>query len=86
MTKKEQYQLAAKLLQIDLKKVEDYGGMIDDLSALDVSVPEKGGDSLIVGIDGGVLYANSSIGYSRHVEAFKKGNRTPLEAFERNEY
>ena len=28
MTNKEQYQLAAKLLQMDTKEIEEYGGMI----------------------------------------------------------
>ena len=50
-----------------------------------MSVPEKGGASLIIGSDGSVLYADSSIGYSRHVEAFKEGKRTPIDAFEANE-
>ena len=85
MTNKEQYQLAAQLLQMDIKEIEELGGIIDDISALYVSVPEKGGASLIVGSDGSVLYADSSIGYSSHVEAFKNGTRTPIDAFKANE-
>lgn len=84
MTNKEQYQLAAQLLQMDIKEIEKYGGMIDDLSALYVSVPEKGGVSLIVGSDGSVLYADSSVGYPRHINAFKEGMRTPIDAFVAN--
>ena len=46
-----------------------------------VSIPEKGGESIIIGKDGDVLYADSSVGYTRHLEEYKKGTRTPIDAF-----
>lgn len=82
LQKKEQIEFAAKLLQLSNAEVEEYGGVIEDISALYVSVPEKGGASIIVGNDGTVLYADSSIGYSRHLQEYKNGRRTPLEDFE----
>lgn len=77
----EKYKIAVKLLQIDLETIIENSGEIEDLSALYVSIPEKGGPSLIVGDDGSVLYADSSVGYTRHVEAFRSGTRTPIESF-----
>lgn len=77
----EQKALAAKLLGLSNEEVETYSSIIEENNALYVSVPEKGGDSLIVGQEGDVLYADSSIGYSRHIEEFSRGRRTPIEAF-----
>ena len=77
----DKYKIAAKLLQIDVEVIVENSGEIEDLSALYVSIPEKGGPSLIVGDDGSVLYADSSVGYTRHVEAFRSGTRTPIESF-----
>lgn len=85
MSIKEKCQLAATLLQMDIQDIEENCGVIDELSALYVSIPVKGGASLIVGNDGSVLYADSSVGYSRHLEAFKEGKRTPIDAFDTNE-
>lgn len=78
----QQIELAAKLLEISIKEASEYHSQIKEDSAIYVSIPEKGGASLIVGQDGEVLYADSSIGYSRHLEEYKKGNRTPIAAFE----
>lgn len=48
------------------------------LGAIYISYPVKGGFGLIVGNDGQVLYANSSVSYNLHVEEYKKGRRTPF--------
>jgi hypothetical protein len=77
----EQIALVAKLLQIPLEKAKEQSGLIEDIGALYFSEPIKGGVSLIVGEDGTVLFADSSIGYSKHLEEFKNGRRTPLEEF-----
>ncbi len=82
MDTNEKKRLAAKLFQMDIKEIEENSGIIEELSALYVSIPVKGGASLIVGDDGSVLYADSSVGYSRHLEAYKAGKRTPIDAFE----
>ncbi len=81
MSIQEKCKLAADLLKIDIKEIEEYSGIIEEISALYVSIPVKGGDSLIVGDDGSVLYACSAVDYDRHLEAFKAGKRTPIEAF-----
>lgn len=80
---KEKIRLASELLQLKQEDIENNSGIIEELSALYVSIPVKGGDSLIIGDDGSVLYADSSVGYSQHLESFKKGIRTPIEAFDR---
>lgn len=46
---------------------------IEEDSLVYVSIPEKGGESIIIGKDGDVLYADSSVGYlhNRQAEKFK---------------
>ena len=78
MNRIEKIELAAKLLGITVEDAEKWSGNIEEVSAMLFSVPEKGGGSLIIGDDGGVLYANSSVGITRHLEAYKQGVRTPL--------
>ena len=78
----QQIELAAKLLQLSIEDARKYHYVIDEDSLVYVGVPEKGGDAIIVGKDGTVLYANSSVGYSRHLDEYRKGTRTPLEAFD----
>ena len=76
-----QIKLAAKLFKLPIEKVREYGSIIKDTNLFYLSEPIKGGRSLIVGQDGTVLFANSSIGYNRHIEEFNNGRRTPLEDF-----
>lgn len=79
MNRNDKIKLAAKLLMITAEQAEKYSGKIDEVSAMYFSVPEKGGGSLIISDDGGVLYADSSVGYKRHLEAYKQGIRTPID-------
>lgn len=79
MTRNEIIELAASLLMIPVDQAEKYSGRIDEVDAMYFSVPEKGGGSLIIGDDGCVLYADSSVGYTRHLEAYKQGIRTPVD-------
>ena len=53
------------------------------LVSVDANVGKLGGPEawLFVGKDGDVLYADSSVGYTRHLEEYKKGTRTPIDAF-----
>ena len=81
MTKQEQIALAAKLLNLTSEEVQANSDIIPELSALYVSIPIKSGESLIVGNDGQVLYADSSVGYTKHLEAYKEGKRTPIVSF-----
>lgn len=79
MTKVEKIELAAKLLNVPVETLTGCCGEITEANAMYFSVPEKGGGSLIIGDDGGVLYADSSVGYKRHLDAYLKGVRTPLD-------
>lgn len=83
MNEKQQIELASKLLEISIDEAIEYHSLIEEDGLVYVSIPEKGGESIIIGKDGEVLYADSSVGYSRHLEEYKNGTRTPLEAFER---
>ena len=76
-------ELAARLLNISTSEAKQFSHEIEDIDALYFSIPVKGGDSLIVSYNGEVLYANSSISYDEHLNEFRKGMRTPLEAFQR---
>lgn len=81
MTKKEQIALAARLLHLTEEEAARYTSCPEGIPAIYISVPVKGGDSVLVGTDGSVLYANSSVRYEDHIAEFQKGRRTPIEAF-----
>lgn len=76
MQNNEQMELIAKLLNISVEEVKNNSAVIEGCNALYFSMPEKGGHSIIIGEDGGLLYADSSVGYSRHLEMYKQGKRT----------
>lgn len=84
LNKEEQIKLGAKLLQIPYEDAKMYSSEIENSDAIYISIPIKGGASLIVGTDGKVLYANSAIGYSKHLEEYNNGRRTPLDSFDVN--
>ena len=79
MTRNEKIELASVLLGVPVEEIKNYCGGIAEIPALYFSIPEKGGGSLIIDDEGGVLYADSSIGYKRHLEAYKQGIRTPID-------
>lgn len=82
MTQEAQMQLAAKLMKLSMEQVQEYGGMIPGSGAYYLSVPQRGGGSLIVAPDGTVLYAGSATGFDEHYQAFQKGKRTDLSFFD----
>ena len=77
----QQIELAAKLLRLSVEDARKYHYVVEGDNLVYVGVPVKGGEAIIVGTDGTVLYANSSISYERHLEEFRRGTRTPIEAF-----
>lgn len=79
MTRNEKIELASRLLGVPADEMKNYYGDIAEVPASYFSVPKKGGGSLIIGDDGRVLYADSSVGYKRHLEAYLKGIRTPID-------
>lgn len=82
MTFDERVELAARLLRLPLEEARDYSGIIPGSNDLYLSVPTRGGISLIVGEDGSVLRATSAMGFDQHYDAFKRGERTPLSYFD----
>ena len=81
MEYKEKIALAAKLLKLPEEKIAEYAELFEEDKALYVSVPVKGGASMLVADDGTVLYANSSVSLDVHLREFRNGRRTPTEAF-----
>ena len=81
---REKQELAAKLLKLSLDEVGECSGEIKEINALYVSVPIKGGPSLIVGEDGSVLFADSSVDEEVHYQDFLNGKRTPIEEFDKD--
>ena len=82
MTFAESVEVAAKLRRLPIVVARDYSGIIPDSNDLYLSVPTRGGISLIVGEDGSVLRATSAMGFDQHYDAFKRGERTPLSYFD----
>ncbi|TGX96443.1 hypothetical protein E5357_16080 [Hominisplanchenecus murintestinalis] len=78
MSKEEQISFLAELLKLNRELVEKDCDVIDELGALYYSCPDKGGDSFFVDKDGSFLYADSSVGFTRHFEMFKEGKRTEI--------
>ena len=80
MNHEEMFALALKLLKTP-ESIELKQEVIDE-NALHVYEACMGGRSLIVGSDGQVLFADSSIGFDEHLQAYREGLRTPLEDFD----
>lgn len=83
LSEEEQIKLGARLLGIPYEDAKKYSTKIENSDAIYLSIPIKGGDSLIIGADGQVLYAISALSFSEHLDAYNKGKRTPLEAFDK---
>lgn len=81
LDEKQLIELAAKLFGISFEQAKANSALIENGELLHLCVPEKGGASLIVDKKGEVLYADSSISFARHLEEYRKGRRTPIEAF-----
>lgn len=82
LNQNEQAILAAKLLRLTVEEVKGNSAVLEKIGALYFSEPIKGGASILVGQDGTVLFADSSVDYDDHVKEFENGRRTPLDAFE----
>lgn len=73
--------LAADLLAITPAEAHANQRDLPDSDATYFWEAGRGGGSLIVGADGGVLFASSSVPFDVHVDAYKQGHRTDLAAF-----
>ena len=80
MREEEMYALARRLLAtpegIELRQ------RMEDPETMYVYEDCRGGRALLIGADGSVLFADSSIAHAVHLKAFRDGIRTPLEKFE----
>ena len=79
MTHEERYEIAVQLLTMLGAKALEKEAV--DENTLYVYDRGKGVAALLVGADGEVLYADSSISPEEHLQAFRAGVRTPKEAF-----
>jgi hypothetical protein len=72
----EQVTIAARLLGMSESEALANSRSLPEIDAVHFWQPVRGGGSLIVSRDGSVLYANSSVTWDVHLEAFKSGRRT----------
>lgn len=73
--------LAADLLAITRAEAHTNQRDLPDSDATYFWEAGRGGGSLIVGADGGVLFASSSVPFDAHVDAYNQGRRTDPTAF-----
>jgi hypothetical protein len=73
--------LAAEFLAIPLADAQTNQRDLPGAHATYFWESGRGGGALIVGEDGGVLFANSSVPFDTHVDAFANGRRTDPSAF-----
>ena len=83
LTKEEQIELGKKLLKLNGEAtIIDLSKKDSNIDAVYICEPVIGGSSIIVGSNGTVLYANSSVDPDVHLVEFKKGRRTNIKDFE----
>ena len=70
--------LAAEFLDIALPDAQSNKRELPEVQATYFWESVRGGGALIVGEDGGVLFANSSVTLEAHIDAFASGRRTNL--------
>lgn len=73
--------LAAEFLRIPLADTQTNQRNLPQVHATYFWESGRGGGALIVGEDGGVLFANSSVPFDTHIDAFASGRRTDPSAF-----
>jgi hypothetical protein len=74
-------QIAASYLGISLDVASSHCREVEEDGILYVWEPERGGGTLLIGGDGDVLFANSSVNFDDHLQAFRQGKRTDPEKF-----
>ena len=77
--------IAADLLSISLAEARANHRDLPESDATYFWQSGRGGGSLIVGADGGVLFALSSVPFDAHIAAYNQGRRTDLNAFNNTE-
>jgi hypothetical protein len=74
-------EIASSYLGIDPDLALSHYREIEGDDILYVWEPKRGGGTLLIGVDGGVLFANSLVNFDDHLEAYRKGMRTDPEKF-----
>lgn len=72
----ERIAIAAKTLNISEEDATKYSYLPENCDGIFVSVPEKGGGSVIVDPNGGFLFLSSFYGYDDCIEKYLAGERT----------
>lgn len=73
--------VAANLLNITLADAHVNQRQLSESDATYFWEAGRGGGSLIVGSDGSILFATSSVPFDAHVAAYEQGRRTDSDAF-----
>jgi hypothetical protein len=73
--------LASKYLSVPVGELRKNTKELPEIGAVYFWESVRGGGSILVGIDGSVLYAISAVSFDDHVDAFKDGRRTNPEEF-----
>ena len=75
--------VVSEFLKLPLNDIKEYTHKIkNEPTLLYISIPVKGGESLIIDKNTlEFLYANSSVSFERHLEEYKKGTRNKKEDF-----
>ncbi|MGY1846793.1 hypothetical protein [Blastococcus sp. SYSU DS1021] len=75
--------VAARYLGLSAEDAAAHSRRLEDVDGYYFWQPVRGGGALIVSADGSLLFANSSVPFDRHKEAFLAGRRTDPSAFDR---
>ena len=79
ITEQEAIDCVASLLKVPVADLTTT--KIENNEGIYVYQPVRGGSAIIVANDKSVLFANSSIAFEEHLEAFKSGKRTNIDLF-----
>jgi hypothetical protein len=74
-------ELAAGYLRTSIEEINQNMRDLPDDDAIYAWNPWRGGSAVIIGGDGSVLYANSSVGFETHLAEFQSGRRTDPNLF-----
>lgn len=74
--------VAARVLAIPEEDARNNSRHLEHLSAYYFWEAARGGGAVVIGNDGSMLFANSSVAPEKHIDAFGDGRRTDPEAFE----
>lgn len=71
----ELYKIVSETLKMAEEDVRKNSKRIDDIDAYYFWNSERGGNALIINLEGEKLGATSAVSFEEHVDAFKRGKR-----------